>query len=174
MEREDDRGAPAGGALHTARVDKRNKLGGMDGDEVLTLAASVTVDAQGSASDTYIASSSTTGDGVANEGAMSAVEVALIALAVGDDKFGSIGEVPEGFSVMAGLDPATHAVRRVERPRVSCYSPKNFAFAGSCCGPRQCGASLCGASAWMAGSSPAMTTVGPERNRQWPDQQLTL
>ena len=78
MEREDDRGAPASGALHTARVDKRNKLGGMDGNEVLTLAASVTVDAQGSASDTYIASSSTTGDGVANEGAMSAVEVFLI------------------------------------------------------------------------------------------------
>ena len=67
---------------------------------------------------------------------------ALIALAVGDDKFGSIGEVPEGFSVMAGLDPATHAVRRVERPRVSCHSPKTFAFAGSCCGPRQCGQSL--------------------------------
>jgi hypothetical protein len=100
--------------------------------------------------------------------------VALIAFAVGDDKFGSIREVPEGFSVMAvpgldpGSDPATHAVRRVERRQVSCHSPKTFAFAGSCCGPRQCGTSLCGASAWMAGSIPgsspgtAMTTEGPD------------
>jgi hypothetical protein len=47
--------------------------------------------------------------------AIRAIKVALIAFAVGDDKFGSIREVPEGFSVMAGLDPATHAVRRVER-----------------------------------------------------------
>jgi hypothetical protein len=63
----------------------------------------------------------------------------------------------ETFVVMAGLDPAIHAVWRMWRLRVlhrvrQCPAVSIFAINRS-----DAGNEVCGETAWMAGSSPAMT-----------------
>jgi hypothetical protein len=66
---------------------------------------------------------------------------------------------------MAGLVPAIHVVRRIERPKAS-NKAKSFAIARLCWWPRQYEIRFRGGIAWMAGTSPAMTTGAQRRDRQ--------
>jgi hypothetical protein len=78
-----------------------------------------------------------------------------MALGVGCEEFGG------GPGVVAGLVPAIHEIRRIERPKVS-NKAKSFAIAR----PRQYETRFCGGIAWMAGTIPgsspgtAMTRPG--------------
>ena len=59
---------------------------------------------------------------------------------------------------MAGLVPANHVIGRIERPKQAADA-KSFTAGGLCNGPRPCRTCLWSGAAWVAGTSPAMTTA---------------
>jgi hypothetical protein len=67
---------------------------------------------------------------------------------------------------MAVLVTAIHAVRRFERPKLATEA-RNLCICGLWQRVTPIRTRICGATVWMAGTSPAMTGEVRKRNRRW-------